>query len=66
MPQTLPPMRRIVKGRAMIQQGTSIIQNTVAPAQAGAYLAFRDTRIDEIDPSLRWGDGLCGFEGMVS
>lgn len=37
--------------------GVSLLNKTiVAPAQAGAYLAFRFTLPDVMDPSLRWGD----------
>jgi hypothetical protein len=33
-------------------------KNAVAPAQAGAYLACWFRQSDEMDPSLRWGDGV--------
>jgi hypothetical protein len=34
------------------------IQNSVAPAKAGAYLACRFTQRDAMGPSLRWGDDV--------
>ena len=40
------------------------IQNVVAPAKAGAYLACRFKLRDAMGPSLRWGDGV--FCGEVS
>jgi hypothetical protein len=41
---------------AHIPDETSV--NLVAPAQAGAYLAYCAQRTDVMGPSLRWGDGV--------
>ena len=40
-----------------------VASHSVAPAQAGAYRAFRVRLTDVMGPSLRWDDG--GFSGEI-
>jgi hypothetical protein len=53
-----------VGGLAPPSSANSLLANPiVAPAQAGAYRAFRVRPTDVMGPSLRWDDG--GFSGEM-
>ena len=55
-----------VGGLALPSFAGSLLANAiVAPAQAGAYRAFRVRPTDVMGPSLRWDDGGWLFEKVI-
>jgi hypothetical protein len=56
LPRTLPPMRRIVKGRAMIMGQTFHHETLVTPAKAGVHHLTCKFQRRVMDSRLRGND----------
>jgi hypothetical protein len=64
LPQTLPPMRRIVRGRVVIQQGKNLnsVHTLVTPAKAGGHHLTGKFKGLVMDSRLRGNDEVLAGE----